>query len=197
MSHVTGSIFTLDLGVVSGFAKGRPGDMPVSGTVRLKKPKESIDVAFANLIAFLCEQFSTEKPELLVKEKMLSLEAFKVIGNAEATVRAHAGYHAIVEGLCVRFGVPWDDVADSTARKHFIGIGRTGSREETKAALVARCHVLKIMPADCSDDNRADALAIHDWACANFGTKSMSIQNFQLFADTSRKPRGTQNAGTR
>lgn len=181
MSHITGSIFTLDLGVASGFAKGRPGDAPVSGTVWLKKPKESIDVAYANLIAFLADVFTRDRPDLVVKEKMLPLQAFMAMGNAESTVRAHAGYHAIVEGLCGRFGIPWDEVADSTARKHFIGIGRTGDRDETKAMVVARCHALKIMPADCDDDNRADALAIHDWACANFGSRSMSIQNFQLF----------------
>lgn len=189
MTRVTGIIYALDLGVATGFAKGRPGDAPISGTVRLKAKGESIDVAFANLIAFLAEEFTREKPELLIKEKMLALQAFASIGNAEATVRAHAGYHAIVEGLCVRFGVPWDDVAESTARKHFIGVGRTGDRDETKAAVVARCHLLKLMPADCHDDNRADALAAHDWACANFGGRAASIDNFQLF-----EPRGKKRA---
>lgn len=186
MSHVTGLIFCLDLGVASGFAKGRPGDVPVSGSVRLKKPSESIDVAYANLIAFLCQQFETEKPDLLVKEKMLALQAFAAMGNAEKTVRAHGAYHGIVEGLCVRYGIAWDEVADSTARKHFIGIGRTGDRDETKRAVVARCHALKLMPPDCHDDNRGDALAIHDWACANFGQRSASIDNFQLFGQGER-----------
>jgi hypothetical protein len=187
MGHVTGLIYCLDLGVACGFAKGRPGDVPVSGVVRLKKPSQSIDIAFANLIAFLCQEFEADKPELLIKEKMLSLQAYAAIGNAEATVRAHAGYHAIVEGLCVRFGIPWDDVADSTARKHFIGVGRTGDRDETKLAVVARCHILKLMPADCHDDNRGDALATHDWACANFGSRAASISNFQLFDQGGRK----------
>lgn len=181
MGHITGSIFTLDLGVTTGFARGRPGDAPVSGTVRLKKTGESIDIAFANLIAFLCEQFEAERPALVVKEKMLALQAYASIGNAEKTVRAHAGYHAIVDGLCVRFGIPSDDVADSTARKHFIGIGRTGDRDETKRAVVARCHALQLMPKDCDDDNRGDALAIWDWACANFGSRAASISNFALF----------------
>lgn len=172
MSHVTGLIYCLDLGVSCGFAHGRPGDAPISGTVRLKTPKESMDVAYANLIAFLCEQFETLRPHLVVKEKMLALEAFRSIGNAEKTVRAHGGYHAIVEGLAVRFGVPWDDVADSTARRHFIGVGRTGNRDETKRMVVSRCHAMKLMPTDCHDDNRGDALAIWDYACANFGHHS-------------------------
>ena len=187
MDRITGSIFTLDLGVTSGFARGRPGDAPVSGTVRLKKPSETIDLAYANLIAFLCEQFEADRPELLVKEKMLALQAFATIGNAEKTVRAHAAYHGIVEGICVRHSVRWMDVADSTARKHFISRGRTGSREETKAAVIDRCHALGLMPRDCNDDNRADALCIHDWACANFGSRSASIQNFQLFGQGERR----------
>ena len=187
MDRVTGSIFTLDLGVTSGFARGRPGDMPVSGTVRLKKPSESIDTAFANLIAFLCEQFERERPVLVIKEKMLPLQAFATIGNAEATVRAHAGYHAIVDGLCVRFGIPSDDVADSTVRRHFIGVGRTGDRDETKRAVVARCHALSLLPKDCHENDRADAIAIWDWACANFGSRAASISNFQLFEQGGKK----------
>lgn len=189
MSRVTGIIYALDLGVATGFAKGRPGDAPVSGTVRLKAKGESIDIAFANLIAFLAEEFAREKPELLVKEKMLALQAFASIGNAEATVRAHAGYHAIVEGLCVRFGVPWDDVADSTVRKHFIGRANAGDRDETKAAVLARCKMLKLLASDCSDLDRADAVATWDWACANFGGRAASIDNFQLF-----EPRGKKRA---
>jgi hypothetical protein len=169
MSRVTGIIYALDLGVACGFAKGRPGDAPASGTVRLKDKGEAIDIAFANLIAFLAEEFTREKPELLIKEKMLPLQAYASIGNAESTVRAHAGYHAIVEGLCVRFGIPWDDVAESTARKHFIGRAHLGDRDETKAAVVQRCHVLGYMPRECTDDNRADALATWDYAIAEFG----------------------------
>src|SRR2546422_3166863 len=46
-------------------------------------------------------------PALLAKEKMLPLEAFRQIGNAESTVRLHAGLHAIVEGMCGRYGIPW------------------------------------------------------------------------------------------
>jgi hypothetical protein len=187
MGHVTGSIFTLDLGVTSGFAKGRPGDVPVSGTVRLKKPSETIDVAYANLIAFLCQQFEADRPVLLVKEKMLALQAFATIGNAEKTVRAHAAYHGIVEGVCVRYGIEWDDVADSTARKHFLGRAHMGSREDTKAAVVERCQLLGLIPKDCREDNRADACCIHDWACANFGSRSASISNFQLFDQGGQK----------
>src|SRR5579864_7433743 len=181
MPRVTGLIYTLDLGVCSGFAKGKPGDVPTSGTVRLKKPSEAIDVAFSNLIAFLQDEFCKELPAYLVKERILSLEAFRQLNMGQDVVYAHAGYHAIVEGICLRFGIEWDDVPDSTARKHFIGKGRLGDRDETKSAVIARCHALGLMPRDCRDDNRADALCIHDWACATLGGRAASIENFQLF----------------
>lgn len=187
MDRITGPIFCLDLGITSGFAKGRPGDAPVSGIVRLKKPSESIDVAFANLIAFLCEQFDQERPVLVIKEKMLALQAFATIGNAESTVRAHAGYHAIVEAIAVRYGIDWDDISDATVRKHFLGRSHMGARQDTKAAVVARCHLLGLMPKDCKEDNRADALATHDWACANYGALAASIERFHLFEDGKKK----------
>lgn len=189
MGRVTGLIFCLDLGVSSGFAKGKPGDVPASGTVRLKKPKDGIEVAFANLIAFLADEFSADCPAYLVKERVLSLAAFKELGTSQAVVYAHAGYHAIVEGLCGRFGIEWQDVPDSTARKHFLGVGNLGDRASTKAGVVARCHLLDLMPRDCHDDNRADALCIHDWACATLGSRAASIDHFELF-----QPRGQRNA---
>jgi len=179
--RVTGLIYSLDLGVTSGFARGRPGDVPVSGTVSLKNPKQTIDQAQGNLIAFLAEEFETHRPAYLVKERIMSLEAFKTMNMGQSVVYAHAAYHGIVQGMCVRFGIPWEDVPDSTARKHFIGKGRLGDRGATKAAVVTRCHLLGLMPKDCSDDNRADALCIHDWACATYGGRAASIQNFQLF----------------
>jgi hypothetical protein len=192
MPRITGLIYSLDLGVVSGFAKGRPGDAPVSGSVRLKAPKEGIEVAHANLIAFLQEQFAEEAPALLVKERIMSLEAFKQLNMGQDVVYAHAGYHAIVAGMCGRYGIPWEDVPDSTARKHFIGKGRLGNREATKAAVIDRCHVLGLMPKDCRDDNRADALCNHDFACATYGGRAASIGAFQLFAQG-----GTSHAGSR
>lgn len=179
--RVTGLIYTLDLGISSGFARGKPGDVPASGTVKLKKTGEDMAVAFSNLIAFLADEFATHRPVCLVKEQVKPLEAFKQMGMSQAVVYAHAGYHAIVEGLCGRFGIPWQDLSEATARKHFIGKAHRGNRDDTKAAVVGRCHLLGLMPKDCDDDNRADALCIHDWACVNFGGRAASIHNFHLF----------------
>jgi hypothetical protein len=176
--RITGKLLALDLGVSTGFARGCVGDeRPASGAVRLKKAGETMDVAFGNLIAFLAEEF-TEPPQALVKERMLALQAFVKLGNAEATVRAHAGYHAIVEGMCVRYGVPWIDVSDSTVRKHFVGRSKFGDRHLTKAAVVERCWLLGLMPRDCNDDNRADSIACFDWAMATFAGRIPSTLHF-------------------
>lgn len=192
MPRVTGLILALDLGVTAGFAIGRPGDAVTSGTVRLKRPGENIDVAYANLIAFLCDQFAIERPALLVKEAMLPLPAFGPLETSQKTIRAHAAYHGIVEGVCRSHDVEWCDVSEATVRKHFLGKSRVpGGRPEMKRAVIARCHLLRLMPRDRNDDNQADALATLDWACATFGSNAASIQNFQLFE---QKERGPQNA---
>lgn len=162
-----GLIFALDLGVRAGFAYGEPGAAaPVSGSVVLKASDEAKQVAFGNLIAFLNDQFRHHKPATVVKEAMLPLQAFLSIGNGEATVRMQAGMHGIVEGMCATYGVAFLDVVNSKVRKHFIGIGRMDDRSETKRAVIRRCHMLKMMPLDSHDDNRADAIATWDWACS-------------------------------
>lgn len=177
------SVFALDLAVNTGWAHGEPGAVPASGAVRLKKPGEGRDIAFSNLMAFLSDRWSAERPALVVKEAMLPLEAFRTIGNAESTVRMHAGMHAIVEGMCVRYGIDWREASDSTIRKHFLGKGRLGDRASTKAAVVERCHVLRLMPRDVTDDNRADALAVHDFACATFCRRSVSVSTLHMFGE--------------
>lgn len=160
-----GSVYTLDLAAQTGWAKGSAGSLPLSGSVMLRRAGQPPGVAFGNLIAFLAEEWAEERPVLVVKEALLPLQAFLKLGNADATVRFQDGLHGIVAGLCHRFGIECMNVADSTARKHFVGKGRMGTRAETKAAVVQRCHSLGYMPRESHDDNRADALATWDWAC--------------------------------
>jgi len=186
-----GIIWGLDLATRSGWAYGPPGEVPSSGSVILKKPNEGRAVAFANLIAFLAREWAIVRPALVVKESSLTLEAFKTLGMSEAQVRLQFGLHAVVEGLAVRFGVTIGlnpetgrDPTDSVIRKHFLGIGRLGTREETKAAVVNRCHLLGLMSRDTNDDNRADALATHDWASAHLARKHATA--FAFFGQEGR-----------
>lgn len=161
-----GTIFALDLGTRTGFAFGPIGDVPRSGTVILKDRKEPRAVACGNLIAWLNEKWSVERPTLVVTEAPFSLQAFKDHANAETTVRMTFALHGIVEGMCARYGVEHEEFHPATIRKHFLGVARMGTRAESKRAVVQRCHVIGYMPKDCVDDNRADALATWDYAAA-------------------------------
>lgn len=166
-------ILALDLGARLGWACGSPGGAsPRSGAVILKRHDEPRAIAFANLIAWLNSRLRDEAPHLIVKEKMLPLAAFRNLGSADHTVRMTAGLHGVVEGLCVRYGIACQDVADATVRKHFIGRANAGKRAATKAAVLERARLLKYLPADCEDEDRADALACFDYAAATFGRVS-------------------------
>jgi hypothetical protein len=164
-----GPILALDIATRCGFALGSPGAIPRSGTVVLKRPDEPREVAFANFMFWLSARLNIEKPALIVKEAPFHLGAFAKVGNSEAAVKLTYGLHAIAEGLARRYGIRIESVADQTVRCHFIGKGRLGDRKATKAAVVERCQVLKLMPRECTDDNRADAIATWDWAAATFG----------------------------
>lgn len=162
-------ILALDLAVRTGFAFGGPGSPVTSGVVVLKKPNEHRCVAFGNLIAWLDERLRNDRPDLVIREAPLALQAFRTLGNAAFTVRVTHGLHGIVEAMCHRYGICEDEAADATVRKHFIGRANCGNRAATKAAVVQRCHVLGYMPREATDDNRADACALFDFASATFG----------------------------
>lgn len=161
-----GIIMALDMGVTLGVAIGGPGAIPRSYSVRLKKPSQDGAMAMANLVAFLHAEFTKTRPALLVKEAPPALQGFANMGNAERTVRLTYGLHGVAEAMATRFGVPWHEVHDATARKHFLGRGRLGSRSETKAAVIARCHLLGFFAKTVTNEDRADACCVWDWACA-------------------------------
>jgi hypothetical protein len=176
-----GLFYALDLATRTGFAKGRPGERPFSGAILLKRTGQPRAVALGNLIAFLNDEWSIETPKLVCTEAPLSLGAFATIGSSEANVRMHHGLHGVVEGMCGRFGCRLIEANNAKVRKHFIGVGNMGDRDATKLAVVRRCHMLGLMPKDSNDNDRADAIALHDWSCATFGRRSTSIQELVLF----------------
>lgn len=168
-------IFALDLGQRCGFAASTVGDSPRSGAVRLKKPGEHRAVALGNLVAWLNEEWSRERPTLVVKEAPLPLQAYRDRGNSEAAVLMAYGLHGVVEAMAARFGLRLEQAHPATIRKHFIGKGRMGARKDTKAAVVQRAQLLGFMPKDCFDDDRADAIALYDWAAATHGGRAAKV----------------------
>lgn len=162
-----GRILALDLGKVTGFASGKPGERPLSGSMRLASAKESREVTFWNLIAWLQKEFEEDKPSLVITEAPPTPAALQFMKNAGFTIRATLGYHGIVEGMCAGYAIRKEEANMATARKFFTGKGKHGSREATKAASIEQCHQRGLMPLDCRDENRADALAVWKWAEAH------------------------------
>jgi hypothetical protein len=142
------------------------GEPPRSYVKVLKAKDAPREVAYATLLGFLDETFRADLPDLLVKEKPLSLGAFASVNSSGANVRLTYGLHACVEAMCSRYRIRWHEESTDTVRKHFTGKSRYPSRDEAKAAVVARCHLLGYLPRDCHDDDRADACAIFDWAAS-------------------------------
>lgn len=160
-----GVVLALDLGTTLGFAVGQPGAVPHSGAVKLKKDKQSRNVSFGNLISWLNAQMIGAKPDIVVVEAPLALQAFAKLGGQDV-VQVTYGFHAIAAGLAQRHGIRFEEVHVGTVRKHFLGRSNLGDRESTKAAVVARCHLLGYMAKDRTSDNQGDALAVWDWAVA-------------------------------
>lgn len=181
MAPITGQIFAIDLGQHAGFAAGSPGDVPRSGTVILKRKTDPARTAYGNLIAFLDERWRTERPSLVVVVPPPTLEAHRRFRSNDEAAQMQYGMHAIALGMVDRFGLAVAEIHEGKVRKHFVGRASFGDRDATKAAVVARCHVLRLMPADCLDNDRADAIALHDYACTHYGRRAGSISNFAFF----------------
>lgn len=180
---VTGIIDCLDLGVRCGFASGPAGQVPFSCTVVLKKRGESRLVCLSNFVAFLQDRWSQVRPALVVKEAALPLDGYKRTGNSQDRVKMDYAMHGIVEAMTARFGIRLEEVHQATVRLHFLGKGRPKQREEIKHATVARCHLLGLMPKDKYDDDRADAISIHDFASATYGQRSASMKELHFFGE--------------
>jgi hypothetical protein len=158
-----GDICALDLAIRTGVAAGPPGK-PESYSIDLKQAGDAQAVAGSNLIAFLQRVWSARKPALVVVEAPFSLAAFARHANSELTIKLTYGLHYIALSMAHRFGVEYVAISVDTVRKHFLGVSKVGDRAATKRAVVHQCHVLGLMPSNSFDDNRADALALHDWA---------------------------------
>jgi len=197
----TGPVWAFDLGMDrTGFAAGAPGERPRSGTVLLRRRGEPRAIAFGNFIAFLQAEWSREPPRLVAVLKPMHLGGFSNVaegkggrgGTSEAAVRASYGQNGILEGMCVRFGAPLEELHEMTVTKHFLGTGRIkaergrSARDTKKHLMIVRCHQLKIFGRDKYDPDRAEACAAHDYACAMFCRTSVSMTSLHFFGEQPR-----------
>jgi hypothetical protein len=157
-------ILALDIATYTGFALGRAGEIPASGTVRLKKPHEPPEVAAFNMRCFLRDRLMLERPDLICIEHYLHPTAQK---SGDAVILQLFCFGVAVSEAMAR-NIAYVTPKAATVRKHFIGAANMGERKATKDAVIQRARLLGYIPRDCRDDNRADACALFDFAAATY-----------------------------
>lgn len=157
-------IMALDPATKMGFAYGDAGSKPTSGSVRLKKPAETPDIAAFNAHCFLRDTLAVYAPDICIIERYLNPVAQK---SADAVVLQLMVFGAIV-ALCHAQGVKFHTPHRATIVKHFCGRAHANGRAETKAMVLSRAHVLGYLPKDCRDDDQADAIAAWSYGECHF-----------------------------
>lgn len=175
-------IMALDPATVTGFAVGSPGEIPTSGSVRLKRPNEGSDVAAFNMLCFLRDRWVLDKPDLLCVEHFMSPVAQKSADAVILQIQVFGVIVAMARAYSVRLEAPHRQ----TILKHFCGQANAGTRDATKRMVLQRARMLGYLPRECIDDNRADAIAAWDYAGATYARTQP--KNLILFGENTSVP---------
>lgn len=164
-------ILSIDLGRRTGFAIGRAGNSaPLSWSVELG-PAGEVGLQCAELARHLqAIVVDNGIPTITCVEKWLAPFAQKSQLAVESSLRLNGAVHAVLGSLRCNIVEP----ADSTVRAAVCGQGRTGNRDDTKAMVLKTLKLLKMLPTDSFDDNRADAVAGWVW------TSTVYAREFRL-----------------
>jgi hypothetical protein len=158
------NILTLDIASKrTGWAFGPAGSIPDSGSVRVRRDGQLVEVACGNLTAFIQDRFWTIPPfpDIVCVEDYLHPAASQ---SGDATIAALLTYGA-VQGFLRRV-LPDDKIVavrHDKYRKHFMGRAHFKGREETNWQMVRRCHMLGYMPKSDDDIDRAAACGMWEW----------------------------------
>lgn len=155
-------ILAIDPGSKMGWAAGQAGGHPTSASER---------VPLEGLLEWLQQFFTDKKPDMVVVEAMLPLRAYARLKTAEHSVYLAARQHGVIQALTGLWKIPYHEPDVLAVRQHFTGARSHGGRKEGKRAVIGRCHQLRYLPRDCVDNDRADALATWDFACATLARK--------------------------
>jgi hypothetical protein len=177
-------ILALDPGTRTGWCRGAPGEKPQSGSVVLRQPKEDLSILCHNIGAFFRDICRDREPDLVVWEAPMTPEAWfqlcQRIGRPQngPSLTIQNGLSMILHAECGRKAIQGVEVARQSVMKHFTGRsswssgpGAGDGRENGKKQVIARAKLLGILPVDSKDDDRADAIANHDYASALYGRK--------------------------
>ena len=154
----------LDLARVTGYCRGRAGTPPISGSIVLRKTGEPNGLAPGALGRWLRDHVRKfGKPDLIGIEAWMSPRAQKHVAIIEDSLRLNGAVHAIA-GV---YGIEITEPAAATVRKAVCGHAndpgetRVGGRmmKNSKLMVIRNVIMRGLLPADCLDDNRADAVA--------------------------------------
>lgn len=167
-------ICALDLATTTGVAIGRatmnqPSDL-THFSIRLRKPHEDHEMAAYNIDSWIKTELIPfyGKPDLIVAEAMMQLAGQPSQDAARVAMAVHTGLWM----ACRRWSIRLERVAESTIRKHFIGMGRAPKGEDVKKLVAQRAALLGYCEPHMRDRNRTDAIAVFDYACATFARRS-------------------------
>jgi crossover junction endodeoxyribonuclease RuvC len=154
-------ILALDVATKTGWARGRPRDVPTSGSIRFAAKGASHGAIFAGAFDWFREFTENERPDVLVLEDLLPFRA-KMGQTTKDTARVLAGLHGVIRLVAFKRGmfkvqaVPVPDV-----RHHFIG--GNYKREKAEGYTIEKCRSLGWR---CDrDPDAANALALWSyWA---------------------------------
>lgn len=155
----------LDIATSTGVAVGKAGSNPKTWTVDLGK-KLTEDQRFSNVLRLTHTLIEDHSPDLIAVEA--------AIGGKTASAFL-IGLVACVRGVAANRGVPVEVCYLAGIRKHFLGRNITvrdfpalkpaDAKRAIKLEVVKRCAMLGHNP---QTDDEADAIALHDFACAKF-----------------------------
>lgn len=171
-------IVALDIATQTGVAYGRHDAAPTCYSVDLGKGR-SEDARLSQVLSLTHQLIVDHKPDLVIVEAAIGGK------NASAFL---TGLVYCVRGCCFNRGVPVEQVAPATVRKHFIGKAYTSrdfpglSRDKAKIAIkelvLARC---KQFRWDVPDLDAADAAACWEYGCATHVRGYQSKPSGELF----------------
>jgi hypothetical protein len=155
-------ILALDIATRTGWALGRVGETPRSGSHRFGHSSSDENVIFGAALDWASTFMQERRPDLLMIEALLPPDAMR--GKTSKAVRDRlAGLHGVIRGVAwLRHVEQIMDCSVGDVRSHFIG-DRKAKREVAKRETMRRCAQLGW---EHRDDNAADALAIWSYACA-------------------------------
>lgn len=157
-------ILSIDLGRRTGFAIGKGGNTPPASWSHELGPTGEVGLQCAELARHLEATVEAHgRPDVVCIEKWLAPFAQKSQLAVESSLRLNGAVHAIMGG---RYHCNIVEPADSTIRAAVCGQGRTGKRDDTKVMVLQTLKLLKMIPTDSFDDNRADAVAGWVWTSA-------------------------------